>query len=368
MVFPQDYIDRHKPGADGKIHITTDYPDVFSGVEIRQERCRAAQAMGRRSRTRAYPKNRDVLQKMIQTRYEIATLLGYASWADYNAADKMIVKGGNIGDFIQQLDNATRPLVKREFAMLLAEKQKTRSSCDRDCRLRGLSPTSSEMVRRSQYDFDSQTVRPYLPYMQVKQGILDTAAKLFHVTVPPGTGRSPRGILPSRPGMVIENGKAIGRFYLDMHPRKGKLSHAEMVPVLDGIRGKQLPEATLVCNLPVPTASDPGLMEYGDVVTFFHEFGHLMHHILGGRGDRQASAALPWKGISSKLLRKCSRNGCAVRKCWRRLRAITRLVADSRGTGRSNEPGVGIRTGKLGRDPNPFTAISYGMYKSRPKS
>src|SRR6201988_4050157 len=26
---PQDYIDRHKPGADGKITLTTDYPDVF---------------------------------------------------------------------------------------------------------------------------------------------------------------------------------------------------------------------------------------------------------------------------------------------------------------------------------------------------
>ena len=63
-----------------------------------------------------------------------------------------------------------------------------------------------------------------------------------------------------------------------------------MMPVLDGIRGKQLPEAALICNFPRPAAGDPGLMEYRDVQTFFHEFGHLMHWILGGQQ--------PWAGIS----------------------------------------------------------------------
>src|SRR5260370_2255688 len=82
----------------------------------------------------------------------------------------------------------------------------------------------------------------------------------------------------------------IGRFYLDMHPRAGKYTHAEMTSVLDGIRGKQLPEAAMICNFPARTADDPDLMEYGDVVTFFHEFGHLMHHILGGQQK--------WAGIS----------------------------------------------------------------------
>src|ERR1035438_6295265 len=74
---------------------------------------------------RGYPKNGDVLRKMMQTRYEIATILGYSSWADYSAADKMIRTVGNIADFIQQLDTATKPAAQREFSMLLAEKPKT---------------------------------------------------------------------------------------------------------------------------------------------------------------------------------------------------------------------------------------------------
>ena len=93
----------------------------------------------------------------------------------------MIVKGSNIADFIQQVYEASRPLAEREFAMLLEEKQKTDPARDHNWGLRKR-VLLSEQLRRSQYDFDSQSVRPYLPFAQVKQGILDTAADLFHVT------------------------------------------------------------------------------------------------------------------------------------------------------------------------------------------
>jgi thimet oligopeptidase len=83
---PQDYIDKHKPDANGIIHITTDYPDLFPGLTYARSddlRRRLYFAYA----TRGYPKNRDVLLDMMQKRYEIATLLGYSSWADYSAAD-----------------------------------------------------------------------------------------------------------------------------------------------------------------------------------------------------------------------------------------------------------------------------------------
>jgi thimet oligopeptidase len=120
---PQDYIDRHQPGADGKVRITTNYPDalpIFSFAKSESLRRRVTFAFN----TRAYPKNLEVLTSLLKTRYEIATLLGYSNWADYHAADKMIAKGHNIADFIQQVDDASRDLAKREFEMLLAEKQK----------------------------------------------------------------------------------------------------------------------------------------------------------------------------------------------------------------------------------------------------
>jgi thimet oligopeptidase len=83
---------------------------------------------------------------------------------------------------------------------------------------------------------------------------------------------------------MFEGGRRVGRFYLDMHPRPGKYSHAAHFAIRSGIGGQDLPEGALVCNLPGGTPGDSGLMSHDDVRTMFHEFGHLLHAQLGGRG------------------------------------------------------------------------------------
>lgn len=362
---PQDYIDRHKPGPDGKIQITTNYPDMLPALKFAKSDA-LRQKLWVAFQTRAYPRNVDVLKNMLQTRYQIATLLGYSSWADYNAADKMIVKGGNISDFIQQVDTASRPVAEKEFAMLLTEKRKV------DPQAKSLDDYEDsyweEQVRRSNYDFDSQSVRPYLPFTRVKQGILDTAANLFHISF-----RQAQNVPSWDPSVetwdVIDRGKMIGRFYLDMHPRTGKYSHAEMAPVLDGIKGKQLPEAILVCNFPNPTASDPGLMEYGDVVTFFHEFGHLMHWILGGQQQ--------WAGISGITME--SDFGEAPSQMLEEWMHSPQVLASFAHHYKTGEPipaelvermnrATAFGRGMWVQRQNSLTAISYNMYRTKPES
>jgi len=353
---PKDYIDRHKPNKDGLIHITTDYPDYLPAMKFAKSpelRKRLFVAFN----TRAYPKNMEVLKNMMQTRYEIASLIGYTSWADYNAADKMIGKGTGISDFIERIDTAAHPVAQKEFAMLLEEKKRTNPSAHDldDYEMSYL----EEQVRRAKFDFDSQSVRPYLPYAKTKQGVLDTAAKLFQVSF-----RQERNVPAWDPSVetwdVIDRGRMIGRFYLDMHPRPGKYSHAEMAPVLDGIRGRQLPEAILVCNLPAPSASDSGLMEYDDVVTFFHEFGHLMHWILGGQQQ--------WAGISgitmesdfveapSQMLEEWMRSPQVLASFGVPANLVTRM-------NHASAFARGIWTIRQ----NAYTAISYDLYKGKPQ-
>jgi thimet oligopeptidase len=82
---------------------------------------------------------------------------------------------------------------------------------------------------------------------------------------------------------VLDGSEVIARFYLDMHPRDGKYGHAAAFGMYSGAAGLQLPSASLVCNFPDPSDGGPALMEHRDVVTFFHEFGHLMHHLLSGK-------------------------------------------------------------------------------------
>jgi thimet oligopeptidase len=357
---PQDYIDGHKPDKDGVIHITTSYPDYIPVMNFA-----VSDALRRRLylafNTRAYPQNRDVLVKMLRTRYEIASSLGYKSWA----ADKMIGNGARIEEFIRDLDTAVRPVAKKEFQMLLAEKRKS----DSRATTVGLEEKSyyQEQVRRSSFNFDSQSVRPYLPYVRVKQGILDTAATLFHVTFRQEQG-VPAWDSSVETWQVIDTGKVIGRFYLDMHPRPGKFSHAEMMPLLDGIRGKQLPEGVLICNFPRPTSEDPGLMEYGDVQTFFHEFGHLMHSILGGQQ--------PWAGISgitmesdfveapSQMLEEWIQSPQVLASFARDYQSGKPIPAEL--VLRMKRASAFGRASSVGQQ-NGFTALSYEIYDAKPQ-
>ncbi|HTX16811.1 MAG TPA: M3 family metallopeptidase [Candidatus Baltobacteraceae bacterium] len=361
---PQDYIDRHKPGPDGKIKISTNYPDLYPVMTFANSDALRRQ-MYLTSQNRGYPKNRDVLMDMMQARYEIATTLGYPSWADYNAADKMARNAKTIEDFIQQLDDTVRPLEEREFAALLAEKRKTDPQATQIEAFE--SGHLAELLRRSQYDFNSQDMRPYLPYAQVRQGILDTAAKLFRVSF-----KQEIGAPAWAPGVetwdVIDHGRAVGRFYLDMHPRPGKYTHDATFQVLDGVKGKQIPEAALVCNLPEPTATDPGLMDYGDVVTFFHEFGHLMHHILGGQQQ--------WAGISgittemdfveapSQMLEEMIHSYQVLAGFARNYKTGEPIPADL--VARMNRASAFGRAMSVAAQDS-YTAISFDIYKTKPQ-
>ena len=106
-----------------------------------------------------------------------------------------------------------------------------------------------------------------------------------------GQGQQPNAEPSQRP--PPEKMREFGRWWGDlvaklMHPRDGKDKWFSSSPVVPGIKDRQLPEGTLICNFAGGKAGDPGLLQYDDVVTFFHEFGHLMHNILGGRQ--------PWSG------------------------------------------------------------------------
>jgi thimet oligopeptidase len=228
-----------------------------------------------------------VLLDLLAARQDLATALGYARYADYATADQMIGSSANVKQLIDQVDAASKPAAQREYAQLLAFAQKQQPD------LKNISQADAhywiEQYRRAQFDFDAQSVRPYFPYAIVQAGILNTAARLFHVSFKPvkdavvwDASVDTFDVYDAAPG---GQGKLLGRIYLDMHPRAGKDKWFSSAPVLPGIRGRQLPEGMLVCNFSGGTTGDPGLMEYNEVVTFFHEFGHLMHHILGGQGE-----------------------------------------------------------------------------------
>jgi thimet oligopeptidase len=282
---PQDYLDRHQPDAEGQIVLTTDQPDM-QPVMTFASNAGLRQRMFLAYNTRAHPANKEILEQLLAVRQKIADVLGFRSWADLATADQMMGSAANVRGFLKKMDEASREGAVREVAQVLEFAGKRQPGLGSiDMASRGY---WYEQFRRSAYDFDSQSVRPYFPYAKVEAGVLETAARLFKVEFRPSSSRAWDPAVSVHE--VWESEKLVGRFYLDMHPREGKDKWFSAHPVVTGVRGRYLPEAALICNFPGGEPGDPGLMQYNDVVTFFHEFGHLMHAILGGHTE--------WAGIS----------------------------------------------------------------------
>jgi thimet oligopeptidase len=287
---PPDYLEAHQP-VDGKITLTTDFPDYLPVMTFARS-ASLRQKMFIAYNTRAYPQNRQILLDLLAIRKEIANLLGFSNWADLATADQMMESATKMQVFLDELDGATKFGAEKEFSMLLEFARGQQPGLTKiNAASRGY---WLEQYRRFAFAFDSQSVRPYFPYDRVEQGVLATAARLFQVEFRPIPDAQTWHEDVATYDVYEKTGESaehpVGRFYLDMHPREGKDKWFSAHPLIPGIAGQQIPEAALICNFPGGKAGDPGLMQHSDVVTYFHEFGHLMHALLGGRQR--------WAGIS----------------------------------------------------------------------
>jgi Zn-dependent oligopeptidase len=279
---PADYVAAHPVHDDGLVRITTEYADFLPFMSYSRSGS-ARELLWRGFLRRGYPANGEVLKRMLERRYEMATLLGYESWAKYTTGDKMIGDDDNAAEFIARISAAAAEQSTKDYADLLARKRLD------DPEATAVYPWESaylsERIKAEQFAFDSLTMRPYFEYGRVKEGLMAVAAQLF------GIEFRRRDDIPVWHESVdvydvVEGGEVTGRIFLDMHPRKDKFSHAAMFSLQMGKGGRRTPECVLLCNFPGPG----GLMQHGEVNTFFHEFGHLLHHVFAG--------GQPWAGIA----------------------------------------------------------------------
>lgn len=353
---PADYIAAHPPADDGWVTITTDYPDIIPlRTFARDSQVRHDSLLAYLNR--AYPQNDPVLQEMFELRAELAGLLGYDSWPDYDAEIKMVGTGKAIDEFLGAIAEACADAARRDRDMLLDRLRVDRP--DADAVSRADYAYYEELVRREQFDVDGQEVRRYFDFARVRQGVLDTTARLF------GLRYEPRADLPrwhdDVTGYDVYQGdELIGRIYLDLHPREGKFKHAAQFDIVSGVDGRQLPEGVLVCNFA------RGLLEHREVVTMFHEFGHLVHHVLAGRQRyvRFSGVATEWDFVEapSQMLEEWAWDVDVLRT----------FAADPSGTPIPDDLVARMRAadefgkGLFVRMQTCYSALSYRLHRDRP--
>ena len=275
---PDDFRRARPPGPDGRVAVTTDTAD-YQPVLCYARRAGVRERLWRAYRLRAHPGNLEVLSRMLRRRSELARLLGYPTWAAYATEDKMIGSEEAARAFVEKIAAAAEGRMRRDYERLLLRKRQDEPGSDR------VDPWDaayySERIKVESYGADAQAVRPYLEYGRVRDGLLALTETLFGVEyrrVPDAPVWHPE----VEAFEVREGGEAVGFIFLDMHSREGKYKHFAQFTLVNGQRGRKLPEGVLVCNFPRPGA-EPALLEHADVKTFLHELGHLLHHVLGGR-------------------------------------------------------------------------------------
>jgi peptidyl-dipeptidase Dcp len=224
--------------------------------------------------------NREVIRKIANLRLRQANLLGYKTYADYVLEERMAQNPQTVNKFLNDLLAASKPVALNEFA----EVQQYAKSCGADFTLQRWDwAYYAEKLKNEKFSITDEMTKPYFSLDRVQTGIFDLVNRLYGLTF-----RADSSIPIYHPDVrayrVYDNdGSFLALLYLDFFPREGKQGGAWMTNYLeqyktgnDNIR----PHVSLVFNFTKPTASKPSLLNYDEVRTFLHEFGHGLHSML----------------------------------------------------------------------------------------
>jgi oligopeptidase A len=249
---------------------------------LRREVWTAATAVG----AQAPHDNAALVQKIIALRDEKARLLGKTHFADLVLARRMAGSGDQALAFIADMHRRAGAAFVRECAEL--EEFKARQTGAPRAVLKAWEVGYwSEKLRQERYDFDDEVLRPYLPMDRVIAGLFDLAGRVFGLRI---TERPAGSVEVWHPEVKFYDlhdaaGRHLGSFYADWYPREPKRGGAWMGYLVTGgpqPDGSRAPHLGYICgNLTPPAEGKPALLAHDEVETIFHEFGHLLHHLLG---------------------------------------------------------------------------------------
>lgn len=249
---------------------------------LRREMWMASSAVG----SQAPYDNTVLISRILALRAEKAALLGYKNFTDLVLERRMAKSGAQALAFIEDLQHRAAPAFAAETRELEEFKAKTTGAPAAH-----LFPWDlafwSERLRRSRYDFDEELLRPYFPMDRVVGGLFELVRRVFGLrVVSRGVGE-----VETWPGDVTfydlfdARDRHLGSFYADWHPREAKRGGAWMNYLITGgpgANGTRAPHLGLICgNMTPPADGKPALLTHREVTTIFHEFGHLLHHLLG---------------------------------------------------------------------------------------
>jgi len=231
---------------------------------------------------RAYPQNITVLDSLLYYRNLYAKKLGFNSYAAYSLIDKMAEKPENVWDFEKDLIKKLTPLVTEEIKTLTAFKKEI-SPSEPDTLYGSDFYYYTKKMLNAKYQLNKDEVKEYFEMNNTLKGMFKVYESLLGIQIKPASNM-PVWDSKVKTYELWSEGKKMGSFYLDLFPRQNKYTHFACFSISQYFKKGTVeiePQAALICNFPEGTATEPSLLPHTDVITMFHEFGHLVHWLLG---------------------------------------------------------------------------------------
>ena len=279
---PDDYIARLQPGEhEGTYKVTMAYPEVTPFLQNARRRD-LRQQLAYKFNTRAVEANTPLLEEAVELRRRTAALFGLPSWAHYAMDEQMAKEPARVSAFYDKLTPPLTEKGRRELdVMAKLLEQDTGDSTVQPWDWRYY----DTQIRRRDFGVDPNEVAAYFPLEQVLDGMLELTGEVFGVEY---------RLLEDQPvwdpdvttRAIVDRatGEEIAIVFMDLFPREGTYSHAAAFPLVGGRvepdGSYRRPVSAIVANLTKPTSERPSLLQHLEVVTLFHEFGHILHQTL----------------------------------------------------------------------------------------
>lgn len=281
-----DFINSLEKNNEGLFILGVDYPTVFAVLEnckVSRTRQQIYQAFNNRGN----PKNKIVLDELRKKRDQLAHILGYTNYAEFQIADEMAKTPQRVQTFLNNL-------VQKASEKSISEMQNLIEDLPADVIL---SPEGKiypwdvaflfQYYKKKNINVDEEEVSHYFPVSNTLNELLDIYSQFFGISFE--LVKTEEDAFWDKDVQLVhvrdsESKKTIGYILLDLFPRANKFSHAAcegVIPVLEKEDStKTIGLAFVIANFPKETATRPALLKRTDVITFFHEFGHALHHLL----------------------------------------------------------------------------------------
>jgi len=284
---PTDLVDSFDKADDGKCKVTMKYPHFFPV----SRKCKVPETRKKLEiayQSRCLEENTKILEELIELRQEQAEMLGYESHAHYIQELRMAKGPQNVKKFLSDLAVKLQPLwaVEREELLDLKQQECKEFALDFNGKLDFWDMRYySNMIEERKYSVDQEKLKEYFPIDKVTEGLLQIYQELLSLkfTLVEGADVWHEDVTMYEV-VDVKSSELMGYFYLDMHPRDGKYGHACVMPLQPGCINVQTGErqvnvCAMLANFSKPTEQKPSLLDHGEVETYFHEFGHVMHQL-----------------------------------------------------------------------------------------